>query len=125
RRGRAATPPSQAARARASFLMGPRLRGALGGAWGGCRESPVSVDTGATEDAARRRPARLGGTCIIVKGALGFRPHGSGPPSRAPGAVRRVRPPRARGRDPRRGPRRRGWRPRIPHLAALLGEAVP
>src|SRR5438094_1034405 len=45
-------------------MMGPRRRGAMVGAWQGRRERPYRVDTGATEDAARGRPARPGGSAL-------------------------------------------------------------
>src|SRR5437773_11262181 len=53
-------------------MMGPRRRGAMVGSWQGRRACPYRVDTGATEDAARGRPARPGGSALHRERALTY-----------------------------------------------------
>src|SRR6266498_3842437 len=53
-----------------SFHNALRRRGAMGGAGQGRREPSYACHMGATEDAASRRPARPGGSRLIVKRVL-------------------------------------------------------
>src|SRR5438034_3886565 len=53
-------------------MVGPRRRVAMVGSWQGRRACPYRVDTGATEDAARGRPARPGGSALHRERALTY-----------------------------------------------------